>query len=241
MMHRTPSVIYEDNHLLVVDKPSGLATMGVAATQDSLVKIAKDYLKRKYRKPGNVYLGVVSRLDSLASGVIVLARTSKAAARLAAQFRNGEVTKRYWAIVSGDVQPEEGTLVDWLVKDSTAKRVRVASSESAGREHGLGQRAESRYLVVSRRGDGTLLEIDLRTGRKHQIRVQLATRGWPIAGDRKYGSRQGFPVGIALHAVALRLVHPVRQVETTFRCAPPAGWKLGRFDVDFERATLGLS
>jgi 23S rRNA pseudouridine1911/1915/1917 synthase len=128
-MHHTLSVIYEDNHLLVVDKPNGLATMGVAPSEVSLVRIAKDYLKRKYRKPGNVYLGVVSRLDSHASGVIVLARTSKAAARLAAQFRSGDVAKRYWAIVAGNVQPEEATLVDWLIKDSSAKRVRVVPQE----------------------------------------------------------------------------------------------------------------
>ncbi len=228
------SVLYEDNHLLVVEKPTGLATVGVGPQENSLVKIAKEYLKQKYDKPGNVFLGVVSRLDALVSGVIVLARTSKAAARLSEQFRSGMVRKRYWAVVSGRVEPVQGTLVHWLSKDDTAKRMRASREESPDDRRCRLQRAELRYRVLARLPSLSLLEIELLTGRKHQIRVQLAANGWHIMGDKKYGSRQSFAAGIALHSVALQLVHPSKNVALTFRSPPPVSWRIAQFQVDFE-------
>ncbi len=226
------TILYEDNHLLVVDKPAGLATVGVSPTENSLAKMAKEYIKQKYRKPGNVFVGVVSRLDSMVSGVIVLARTSKAAARLSEQFRTREIVKRYWAIVEGRVGPDEGTLIDHLIKDDTARRMRVTASG--------GQRSELRYRVLSRFQNQTLLEIELLTGRKHQIRTQLSSRGWLIVGDRKYGSRQPFSSGIGLHSVALRFSHPTLKTAIAFRCRPPDCWNLAHFKVDFESCTINL-
>ncbi len=126
-------ILYEDNHLLAVNKPPGLPTMGVAAGEDSLVVRAKHYIKRRYQKPGNVYLGVVSRLDTGTSGVVVLARTSKAAARLAEQFRSRRVQKTYWAIVSGTIEPATAELVDWMIKDEAQRRMRIAARQAPGR------------------------------------------------------------------------------------------------------------
>lgn len=211
------AVLYEDNHLLAVNKPTGLATIGVSAARPSLAKQAKAYLKQRYRKAGNVYLGVMSRLDADVSGVVVLARTSKAAARLTEQFRTRSVQKVYWAIVSGAVRPASGSLVDRLSRDEPAQRMAVD-------ETGGGLEARLRYRRLAAHGDLSLLEIELETGRKHQIRAQLAARGWPIVGDRKYGSRRTFPHGIALHAARLQLTHPV-QHEPVHLVAPlPNCW-----------------
>ena len=213
-------VLYEDNHLLVVAKPAGLATQGAAAEEESLVTRAKAYLKRKYQKPGNVYLGVVSRLDAPVSGVVVLARTSKAADRLNRQFREREVAKSYWALVSGTPRPPEGELRDWLVKDEKQRRVVVATSKTPGAKE-----AVLHYRIERPLPSATWLDIALLTGRKHQIRVQLAARGWPVLGDARYGSRASFPQGIALHAHYLSLVHPVQQTTLEFRAPPPQAWR----------------
>jgi 23S rRNA pseudouridine1911/1915/1917 synthase len=212
-------VLFEDNHLLVVAKPANLITQGAAQDEDSLVSRARAYLKHKYSKPGNVYVGVVSRLDASVSGVVVLAKTSKAADRLNEQFRNREVEKTYWALVSGHVQPASGRLVDWLVKDERQQKVVVTQRDTPG-----AQEAVLTYQTKAQLGQSTWLEIALETGRKNQIRVQLAARGWPVLGDRKYGSRSSFPTGIALLARSLRLRHPTKQEEMTFTAAPSASW-----------------
>jgi 23S rRNA pseudouridine1911/1915/1917 synthase len=213
-------VIYEDNHLLVLNKPAGLATMGVTADRPSLFRQAKSYIKRKYGKPGNVYLGVVSRLDLPVSGVVLFARTSKAAARLAAQFRARRPRKTYLAIVEGDVRPAQGELRDALLRDERARRVRVVERDASGALD-----ARLSYETLPRRCQaGTPVRIALQTGRKHQIRVQLAARGWPIVGDQLYGSRRHFRPGIALHAWKLVLDHPTRHDELTFTAALPSNW-----------------
>jgi 23S rRNA pseudouridine1911/1915/1917 synthase len=155
------SILFEDNHLLAIDKPAGLPTMGVPRARASAVDLAKAYLKRKYHKPGNVYIGVVSRLDAAVSGVLLLARTSKAAARLNEQFKNGTVEKTYWALVSGNPEPA-GELADYLLKDETAERMRVVTAGRAGAKH-----AVLHYRRVTQAADGVaLLEIQLLTGRK---------------------------------------------------------------------------
>lgn len=234
------SVLYEDNHLLIVDKPAGLATMGVAAGETSLVTLAKDYLKTRYRKPGNVYLGVVSRLDASVSGVIALARTSKSAARLSEQFREGLVSKRYWAIVSPLAEPREGSLEDWLIKDEAAHRVRVAGGSASNPAERAAVRARLSYRTLGVDARQGVLEIELETGRKHQIRVQLSHRDWPIVGDRKYGSSVPFGRGIALHAIGLRIMHPTKNTPLVFRCPPPPSWNLRRFGIDFAGQSLNL-
>jgi 23S rRNA pseudouridine1911/1915/1917 synthase len=220
-------VLYEDNHLLVVNKPAGIATMGTAAGTPSMVTLAKQYLKQQYQKPGNVYLGVVSRLDSLVSGVLVFARTSKAAARLSKQFRDRQTQKQYWAIVSGTPQPKQGELVHWMFKDESQQRMAVSRKKSAD-----AQEARLKYQTVRAFPQATLLEVELLTGRKHQIRVQLAEAGHPILGDRKYGSQATFPAGIALHARILVIEHPTLKQSMTFNATLPKAWEKWQKDLD---------
>ena len=214
------SILYEDNHLLVLDKPAGLPTMGVAADRPSLLVEAKEYIRQKYNKPAGVYLGIVSRLDAPVTGVILIARTSKAAKRLTEQFRDRTVEKIYWAIVEGSVEPAEGQLVDWVRKDERHRRMHIATPEApAARE------ARLSYRRLRSVGRDTLLEVQLETGRKHQIRVQLANQDWPVLGDRKYGSRRAFPAGIALHSRRLTFEHPVRHERVEIVAPLPKAWR----------------
>jgi 23S rRNA pseudouridine1911/1915/1917 synthase len=211
--------LYEDNHLLVVNKPAGLATIGVGEDEPSLAKLAKAYIKRRYHKPGNVYLGVMSRLDAVVSGVVVLARTSKAAARCTEQFRSRGVSKTYWAIVAGRVEPAAGECLDWLAKDESRGRMAIVDSGTPG-----AQEARLNYRLLQSLARGSLLEVELLTGRKHQIRVQLAARSLPIIGDKKYGSQEHFAAGIALHARQLAVRHPIRDEVLTFLAPLPRSW-----------------
>jgi 23S rRNA pseudouridine1911/1915/1917 synthase len=222
MRQQPLEILYEDNHLLVVNKPAGLATQGVMEGTASVVTLAKEYLKKRYKKPGNAYLGVVSRLDASVSGVLVLARTSKAAARLTKQFQTGAVEKVYWALVPGAPRPPGGELSHWLLKDDRARCMKEVAARTRGAQH-----ARLSYRTVSKERLGTLVEVQLHTGRKHQIRVQLAAIDCPIVGDRKYGSRQPFSAeAIALHCVRLAVEHPTSGKRLTFEVRPPAYWQL---------------
>ena len=213
-------ILYEDNHLLVINKPAGLPTMGAAEGDATLARLAKAHLKRKYQKPGNVYLGVVSRLDSPVTGVTLFARTSKAAGRLSAMFRERRVEKSYWALVSAARHlPIQGTLKDWLRKDEPARKMTVCGPHDPG-----AQAAQLTYRVRGQIPGQVWLEIDLQTGRKHQIRTQLEAAGCPVLGDRRYGSRVGFPRGIALHARRLVLTHPVGGQPLDLVAPVPAYW-----------------
>lgn len=213
------SILYEDNHLLVVAKPAGLPTMGVAADRPSLLERARAYIKQRYDKPGNVYLGAMSRLDAPVSGVVLFARTSKAAARLTEQFRERTVDKRYWALVVGH-PPEQSDCVDWLAPDDRHRRVGLAA---AGAENS--QEARLSFRRIHQGPDWARLEVHLHTGRKHQIRVQLSSRGWPILGDRKYGSQRTFADGIGLHARQLTFTHPTTGESILVEAAPPPAWR----------------
>ncbi len=222
-------VLYEDNHLLAVAKPPGLPTQGAAAGKPSLVIEAKEYLRKKYRKPGNVYLGVVSRLDSAVSGVVVFARTSKAAARLNEQFRSRKVEKTYWALVEGRIEPASAELVDSIAKDEPHARMKVvptAGKNGQLRSNSGAKEARLSYRRLKMEDGCSLLEIQLETGRKHQIRVQLASRGHPVVGDRKYGSRRAFPGGIALHSRRLVIEHPTKKTAVELVAPLPKAWKL---------------
>jgi 23S rRNA pseudouridine1911/1915/1917 synthase len=212
-------VLYEDNHLLAIAKRANLPTMGVTAGGASLLTVAKSYIKRKYGKPGEVYLGVVSRLDSLVSGVVVFARTSKAASRLSRQFRTGEIEKTYWAIVERPPRPTAAECVDWLRKDEQRRKMLVARPGAPNAKE-----AKLSYRTLKRLAGCALVEVRLETGRKHQIRLQLAHRGWPILGDRKYGARLSFPDGIALHAREIRFIHPVRRTPIRLSAPIPDAW-----------------
>jgi len=212
-------VLYEDNHVLAVTKPAGLATMGVPAGKSSLLDVAKDYVREKYDKPGNVYLGIVSRLDAPVTGIVVIARTSKAAARLTEQFRSREVEKIYWAVCSGRPRPADGEWIDWLRHDDRHRRVHVVARDSPD-----AKQARLTYRSRGKLKAGTWLEVRLETGRKHQIRVQCAAHGHPIVGDRKYGSRASFAAGIALHARRLTFLHPVRKDPIELTAPLPKSW-----------------
>jgi len=213
-------ILWEDNHLLAVVKPPGLATMGVPEDRDSLLKLAKQYIKKKYAKPFNVYLGVVSRLDAPVTGVVLLARTSKAARRLSEQFRTRAVEKIYWALVADAPTPRAAECVDWLRKHERHRKVLIADRDEPG-----AQQACLHYQTLRTTRNVCLLEVRLDTGRKHQIRVQLAARGLPILGDRKYGSAAPFAAGIALHARRLTFTHPVRKNRVTLAAPVPNSWQ----------------
>jgi len=214
-------VLHEDNHCLAVLKPAGMLTMGDRTGDLTMVDLARQYIKAKYRKPGNVYLGVVHRLDRPVSGVLLFARTSKSAARLSEQFRTGRIEKVYHAWVSGVPREAAGEWTDYLKKDSMANVVHRTVERSAG-----SQRAVLRYRIVRQVGEQSLLEIRPATGRSHQIRAQLAVRQLPIVGDVKYGGAtlsRGKGT-ILLHAASIRFQHPAQERIITIDAPAPADW-----------------
>ena len=231
VMPRDFEILFEDNHLLVVDKPALLPTMGVQEGDDSLVNQAKEYLRRKYNKPGNVYLGVVSRLDEFVSGVIVLARTSKAASRLTDQFRRRAVGKYYLAIIPDlPSLPDAGELENRLVKDESLHRMMALEKNAPAVPQE--KVAKLNFKTLGCHNKQRLLAVSLKTGRKHQIRVQLAAAGCPIIGDRKYESLASFKRGIALHSHRLVIEHPITKETRSFQSDPPRFWRIDRFGYD---------
>jgi 23S rRNA pseudouridine1911/1915/1917 synthase len=217
-------VLLEDNHCLAVNKPAGLLAQGDETGETSLVDLAREYLRAKYAKPGNVFVGLVHRLDRPTSGVVLLARTSKGADRLAKQFREGTVRKVYLAVVEGVPESESGEWADRLSKDAARNVVRVVDEgDPRGRD------ARLAFRVIEIRGSTSILEIVPATGRSHQIRVQLASRGLPIVGDRKYGAGStliaidGKP-RIALHAGEVTFQHPTRAEAITVVAPLPEDW-----------------
>ncbi len=222
------TVLYEDNHCLAVLKPSALLTQGVPPGIPTLESQVKAYVKEKYNKAGNVYLGIPHRLDRPVSGVVVFARNTKAARRLAEQFQNRTVNKVYWAAVEGDVRPEEGMWEDWLLKIADQARAEVVTADTPGARH-----AVLAYRRLATHDQCTLLELQPKTGRMHQIRVQAAVRGWPMRGDEQYGARRSFgPTAehrrdrmIALHARSLTFLHPIRYEPLTVVAPLPATWQ----------------
>ena len=231
-------ILFEDNHLLVINKRAGLATMGVEADRPSLIVLAKDYIRRKYNKPGNVYLGIVSRLDARTSGAIVIARTSKAAARLSKQFKERQTKKLYWAIVEPNTQREpiadSGKLENLMFKDEPAMRMRCVPSQRVadGRIPKDAKEARLSWRVLGKHKDRQLLEIELTTGRKHQVRCQFAKIGFPIIGDQKYGSETHFPGdGIALHSKSVEITHPTQKNLLHFEAEVPDCWKIAHYNL----------
>lgn len=212
------TIIFEDNHLLVVNKSAGVLVQGDITGDVPLVDLCKKYIKEKYHKPGEVYLGVVHRLDRPVSGVIVLARTSKALERMNELFREKETTKTYYAIVKKRPPLPEDVLIHWLQKDEKKNKTTVFRKETKG-----ALRSELSYKVLGTALDHWLLEVNPVTGRPHQIRAQLASMGCVIAGDVKYGADKPNEDGsIYLHARRLKFVHPVKKENVTFEAPPPA-------------------
>lgn len=201
--HEDIPILYEDNHIISVFKPAGLAVQGnIRDKSDSLDNKLKLFLKRKYQKPGNVFLGIVHRLDKPVHGVMVFAKTSKAASRLSDQIRKKQIEKRYLAIVKGKAEVQ-AQLCDFLFKDHERNKVMIANKNTLN-----AQFAELTYKTIATHKDYSLLEITLLTGRSHQIRVQLCSRGLPIIGDRKYGIKDGYD--IALQSFAYGFNHPTQ-------------------------------
>lgn len=218
-----PTVLFEDNHCLALAKPGGLLTQGLPVGLPTLWAWARDYLRQMYHKTGNVYLGVPHRLDRPVSGVVLFAKTSKAAARLAEQFRERQVTKTYWAWLDHEPDSAEGTWVDWIRKIADEARGEITTEDAPD-----ARRAETRFRHLSR----GLVELTPITGRMHQLRLQTAHRGNPIRGDRLYGSTNDFgPTPelprdrlIALHARLLTFLHPIRYEPMTVTAPLPDSW-----------------
>lgn len=212
------TVLYEDNHIIIVNKSSSEIVQGDKTGDKPLVEIVKEYIKEKYHKPGNVFLGVVHRLDRPVSGVVVFARTGKALARLNEMFRTKDVHKTYWAIVANQPPAPEGELTHWLVRKEQQNK-----SFAYDKEVPQSKKAILDYHVIAKSDRYFLLEVDLKTGRHHQIRCQLAKMGCPIKGDLKYGAPRSNPDGsISLHARRIRFVHPVSKKEFCVEASVPS-------------------
>ena len=202
---KTMQVLYEDNHIIIVYKQSGEIVQGDKTGDKPLSETIKEWIKEKYAKPGNVFLGVVHRLDRPVSGIVVFAKTSKALSRLNNMFRNGEVRKTYWAMVQTAPNMPEATLTNWLVRNEKQNKSYVYNNEMPNAKQAI-----LKYKTIGQTEHYTLLEVNLLTGRHHQIRCQLAAMGCPIKGDLKYGARRSNPDGsISLLSHKVEFIHPV--------------------------------
>ena len=211
------NVVYEDNHIIIVNKQSGEIVQGDKTGDRPLSDIVKDYIKEKYQKPGAVFLGVAHRLDRPVSGLVVFARTSKALARLNKMFAEGEVHKTYWAIVKNAPRTSEGTLEHWLVRNEKQNK-----SYAYDHERPNAKKAILKYRKLAHSDNYTLLEVNLMTGRHHQIRCQLAAMGCPIKGDLKYGAPRSNPDGsISLMARRVEFIHPVSKAPIVVEAPVP--------------------
>lgn len=229
-------VVFCDNHLLVVAKPACVPMVPDASGDPSLLEMAKAWVKERFEKPGNVFLGVVQRLDRPVSGVVCLARTSKAARRLTDALRERRVSKHYWGVTGRVLGETSGQVEQWLEKDGERNRVFVRAGEGAGR-----RRALTRWRSVEHGSGGTLLDLEPLTGRPHQLRLAVASLGSALLGDLKYGASQALTDrSIALHAYALELEHPVGGLRMRFEVPPPARewWSFAACDAARRRGIV---
>jgi len=211
------NILFEDNHMLVVEKLPNMLTQSDITGDEDLLTLLKDDLKRRHNKPGKVYLGLVHRLDRPVGGVMVFAKTSKAASRLSEQIRNGELDKSYMAVLHGELKQSSGTLVNYLVKDNEANTVRVTHSPEEGKKASLD------YFLKGSKDGLSLVGIKLHTGRSHQIRVQFAAIGHPLYGDQKYGASLNKPgMQLALWSTEIGFMHPTLRQYVSFRSSPPS-------------------
>jgi len=217
----SPNILYLDNHLIAVCKPSGILTQADDSGSESLMEQVKAWIKTEFNKPGNVFLGLIHRLDRNVSGVVLFARTSKAASRLSAQFREKTTQKIYRAIVEGKPNPNQATLSHHLRKEKSLKST-VFKRSGKNTQH-----AELEFITLENYESSSLLEIKLHTGRFHQIRAQLASIGHPISGDKKYGATTTLADRqIALYAHRLTFEHPISKEEVCVESQPPTFWPL---------------
>ncbi|MEN9917869.1 MAG: hypothetical protein RL662_305 [Bacteroidota bacterium] len=212
------TVLYEDNHLIIVNKSVSEIVQGDKTGDKPLSEIVKDWLKQKYNKPGNVFCGVTHRLDRPVSGIVIFAKTSKSLSRLNEMFKNKEISKTYWAIVKNMPKNKEGTLTHFLIKNEKQNKSYAYESEKVN-----SKKAILHYKLIAQSDRYNLLEVDLETGRHHQIRCQLASMNCPIKGDLKYGfERSNADGGISLHARNVRFTHPVSKVLIEVTAPVPA-------------------
>jgi 23S rRNA pseudouridine1911/1915/1917 synthase len=212
-------ILYLDNHLIAVCKPSGMLTQSDDSGEASLMDKVKDWIKTEYKKPGKVFLGLVHRLDRPVSGVVMFGRTSKGASRISEQFRQKTTKKIYRALVEGIPEPQQASLKHYLRKEKSLKATVFPRATTDAKEALLD------YKVIETFASTSLIEILLHTGRFHQIRAQLSFIGHPIVGDKKYGARSALPEGrIALHAQSMIFNHPTSKEEIVIDCSPPEDW-----------------
>lgn len=218
------NVIYEDNHIIVVEKPVNIPSQGDKTGDIDMITIIKEYLKEKYMKPGNVYLGLVHRLDRPVGGVMIFAKTSKAAARLSEQVRNKTFTKTYLVIANGKMEAKNGTLEDYLLKN---EKNNISKVVKEGTKNSKYASLDYEVLKYNEEINLSVLKINLHTGRHHQIRVQLSSRNHSIYGDQKYGGR-GHGKQITLWAYSLKIFHPITKEEMIFKSIPEINnsWKI---------------
>ena len=219
-----PIILFEDNHILVAVKEQGVPCCEDESKDLDLLTALKNMIKTRDNKPGNVYLGLVHRLDRPTGGVMVFAKTSKAAARLSEQMKSGDFEKRYFAVLVGIFQKKKATLTNYLKKNPVNNMVYVCGKTVEGAKF-----AELEYEVVEEKAGLTLAEIKLHTGRTHQIRVQMAAQSHPVYGDMRYGDENAVKGNLALYATTLSFTHPVSKERYTFKVEPPKDknpWKL---------------
>ena len=205
-------VLYEDNHIIVVLKPCNILSQSDVTGDIDMLTLVKEYIKKKYKKPGNVYIGLVHRLDRPTSGIMIFARTSKAASRLSKQIKNNQMRKSYLAVIP-NFKDKAGTLIDYLKKENNGNTI-VTDKEN-------GKYAELKYKLIEQKNNLSLVSIDLITGRHHQIRVQFSSRGYPLYGDQRYGEQN--KQQLALFCYKLEFTHPVTKENMSFTAYPDYG------------------
>lgn len=215
-MNEELTVLYEDNHVIVVLKPQNVPCCEDTTCDRDLLTAVKEYVKVKENKPGNVYIGLVHRLDRVTGGVMVYAKTTKAASRLSEQIRNGDFEKKYLTVVCGNPKEDRATLVDYMKKNTVNNMVYVCPSTTEG-----AKRAELEYVKVGEAKGLSLLLVTLHTGRTHQIRVQMAHNGTPVYGDMRYGGEKAIKGKIALWSTSLGFFHPISKERMVFKIQPP--------------------
>lgn len=221
------NVIYEDNHLLVVEKPVNVLSQGDDTNDKDMVNLLKNYLKVKYNKPGNVFVGLVHRLDRPVGGIMVFAKTSKAASRLSEQVRNKSFKKTYRAVLNGNMKKDKDILKDYLYKNKKTNMVSVVN-----KNHKDAKDAELSYETISKNEKFSMVQVDLKTGRPHQIRVQFSSRKHPLFGDQRYGqhiNKKGDQ--IALWSYKIEITHPTTKEKMEFICNPPNNYPWNLFEV----------
>lgn len=224
------NVVYEDNHIIVVIKPQNIPTQEDESHDKDLLTIVKEYIKVKENKPGNVFVGLVHRLDRPTGGIMVFAKTSKAASRLTQEMHTGDFKKRYLTVVVGKPREKRAKLVNYLLKNARTNTVQVVPELTTN-----AKRAELDYIVLDEKEKVSLLDVNLATGRSHQIRVQLKNIGCPVYGDVKYGGdKLAKGHNLALWAYELKFVHPTTKENMTFKCYPPEDitpWNVFNLDI----------